>query len=125
MTPPLPGDAEEVARRKEAAKRRRLLEGAWRQDAVAKIRQFFPATTAERLGHVDQTRNLLRSISRELAVRYQTAPTSLHPDAGVNEAASAKLAGLWPVLARNERYVVGLNTSFVLPTWGSPGSTRW
>ncbi len=98
------------------------MEGAWRADAAEKIRAFFQETTAERLGHLDLTRNLHRQIARELSVRYQQPPTSLHEDENASAAMQGFAAPLWPVLARNERYVVSINTSFVRTDWAAPGT---
>ena len=124
LIPPLPGDTEEIERRKEARRRRRLMEGGWRQDAVERIVEFFQAETAQRLGHVDLTRNLARQIPRELSVRYQSPPRRLHEDDAASDlmAEYVKSSSLWPVAARNERFVVALNSCFLRTDWTAPGT---
>lgn len=99
-----------------------MLEGAWREDAVGKITAFFQEETANRLGNVDLTRNLHRSLCRELAVRYQTPPLRLSDDDAADEALTEAVAGsaLWAVLARLERYTVSANTCFLRPDWTTP-----
>jgi hypothetical protein len=113
--PPLPGDAEDEARRAEARLRRRILEGAWRQDAADRIAEFFPKTTSTRLGRVDLTRNLLRSLVVELSCRYATPPRRLHDDDRADEAMAGALKGsmMWSSGRRLERYTVGLRESFM------------
>ena len=124
LIPPLPGNVEEVERRKEARRRRRLMEGGWRQDAVERITEFFQAETANRLGHVDLTRNLHRQIARELSVRYQSPPTRLHEDDAASDSMGEIVSesSLWAVASRNERFVVGLNSCFLRTDWTAPGT---
>jgi len=98
------------------------MEGAWRQDAVAKVKGFFQEATAERLGHIDLTRNLHRHRARELSVRYQTPPTSLHEDEAASTEMQPLVASMWPVAARNERYTVSMNTCFIRHDWAAPGT---
>ncbi len=121
-TPPLPGDSHDVEMRREIARRRRLLDGAWRGDAVGKLKEFFPDTTVQRLGHVDMTRNLHKQVTNELSVRYPTPPTKLHPDEDPAErmAALLKVSGLWPKAGENERYTVSARTSFIRTDWVGP-----
>ena len=102
------------------ARRRRLLEGAWRPDAVGKVKSFFPGTTADRLGHIDLTRNLHKIITRELSVRYPVPPTKLHPDdepATERMAELLKSSSLWSKAGTNEQYVVSARTSFLRTDW--------
>ena len=68
-TPPLPEPADE-ARRRQSRLRRRIVSGVWKDDLERKCRQFFPGATVERFGTVDCSRNLLRVVTRQLAVRY-------------------------------------------------------
>ena len=117
--PPLPGDAEDEARRSEARRRRRLLEGAWAEDAKQRISEFFHESTAHRLGRVDLTRNLLRSLVVELSCRYAEPPLRLHEDDAANERMQDALAEsmLWSSGRRNERYTVGLRENFLRHDW--------
>jgi len=68
-TPPLPEPADE-ARRRQSRLRRRIVSGVWKDDLERKCRQFFPGATVERFGTIDTSRNLLRVVTRQLAVRY-------------------------------------------------------
>ncbi len=128
--PPLP-DAGDQPRRDHSRLRRRLLEGWWRQDLDRRISEFFHSSTAERLGYRDMSRNLFRQLTLQLSQLYTDPPRIEHE--GVAEdpldefRAQLRDAWLWQVLARNQRYSVGMRESLVRVGWipGEPGGLQF
>ena len=116
-TPPLPEPADE-ARRRQSRLRRRIVSGVWKDDLERKCRQFFPGATVERFGTIDTSRNLLRVVTRQLAVRY-TRPWRIDAEGADLDQLDAALrdAGAMGVLTRNNRLTAALREGLVRVDW--------
>lgn len=113
-SPPLPSDPYEVKRWEESARRRRQLDGTWREDLRERLANQLGSVRASAWGPISLALNPFASIIRELSVLYSHSPEVLHDDAP--EAAVALVAeeaGLWPMMARVQQYVLGQRECFV------------
>ena len=122
--PTLPDPADEP-RREHSRLRRRILEGWWRQDLDERLREFLPATTIERLGFRDMTRNSFLSLTNQLSQLYSKPPTIDHPDMQDDKVsefgAKLRAAELWAVAGRNQRQVVGMRERLIRVAWAGDG----
>tara|TARA_R110002020_G_scaffold6340_2_gene26688 strand:+ start:397 stop:1947 length:1551 start_codon:yes stop_codon:yes gene_type:complete len=110
----MPSDPYEAQRWQESARRRRQLDGTWREDLRRRLGDQLGSVRASAWGPISLALNPFASIIRELSVLYDHSPEVLHDD--VPEAAIAILAdqaGLWPMMARVQQYVLGQRECFV------------
>ena len=115
---PLPGDAAAQGRRELTAKARRILEGAWKDDARQRVLDHFSSERVPILGPIDITRNMQKSVSTQLAALYQE-PFALTNDASEGAAEIVKealAAGGYNALApRNQRNVIAMRECHIRP----------
>lgn len=113
-TPPTPRDPYTAARWAESARRRRQLDGTWREDLRERLANQLGSVRASAWGPISLALNPFASIIRELSVLYTHSPEVLHDD--VPEAAvalAAEAAGLWPMMQRVQQYTLGQRECFV------------
>jgi len=112
--PPLPGGSADFARRSEAARRERLLSGAWRQDLIERIAERFGSDSQRKrvMGTPALTSNLAASVARQLSRLYdREGGTSVDGEAIREGDATAMFvkamsqAGLWTMGRRLQRAV--------------------
>ena len=114
--PPTPQNAGEASRWEETRRRRRMLEGTWRDDLEQRLQEHLGSVRRDAWGPLSLALNPFRSICTELSVLYDQNPTILHDriaDPGI--ARQLELAGLWQMMQRVQVYVLGLNECFVRP----------
>lgn len=113
-TPPTPKDPYEAKRWEESARRRRQLDGTWREDLRERLADQLGSVRASAWGPISLALNPFASIIRELSVLYSHEPEVLHddaPEAAVAVAASDR--GLWPMMSRVQQYTLGQRECFV------------
>jgi len=109
--PPLPGGTADYARRSEAARRERLLSGAWQQDLIERISARFGGDSVRRrvMGTPALTSNLAASIARQLSRLYDREGTAQPVDAAEGVAddfvEAMSQAGFWTMGRRLQRSV--------------------
>ena len=115
-TPPTPASHEEASRWQETRRRRRMLEGTWRDDLERRLQEHLGSVRRDAWGPLSLALNPFRNICTELAVLYDQSPTVLH-DRVVNPgiARAMEVAGLWQMMQRVQVYTLGLNEAFVRP----------
>jgi len=116
--PPLPPDAWEGQRHLHTRKRRRLLDGSWRDDLRQAIRARVGTTRADAWSDAPILEsNAFAAICRELAVLYNEAPvlrcTGAEAEAPVVLAELLRRSGVWGLMQRVQRYTLGLREMFV------------
>jgi hypothetical protein len=115
--PPTPKGAAEADRWGETRRRRRMLEGTWRQDLETRLQEHLGSVRRDAWGPLSLALNPFKNICRELSVLYDQTPTILHdnvdPSAGI--ARQLDIGGLWQMMARVQVYTLGLNECFVRP----------
>jgi len=112
--PPAPADPYELARWTESARRRRQLDGTWREDLRLRLSNQLGSVRTSAWGPISLALNPFASIIRELSVLYAHPPEVLHDD--VAEAAVAVIVeerGLWAMMSRVMQYVLGQRECFV------------
>ena len=68
----------------ENQRRRRMLEGGWRNDLRTRILQMVSNRRAAIWGEGDTAKNVARSIITQLATLYNRPPSALHEDPGAS-----------------------------------------
>ncbi len=114
--PPTPQNAGEASRWEETRRRRRMLEGTWRDDLEQRLQEHLGSVRRDAWGPLSLALNPFRSITTELSVLYDQTPTVLHDqvaDPGI--ARQLEIAGLWQMMQRVQVYTLGLNECFVRP----------
>lgn len=108
---PVPADIEESVRWRHTRKRRRMLDGAWRQDLIDRLQEHLGTTRREAWGAIDMSANPFRSICISLSALYSQAPTVYHEDASAQQLIGARGAiadsGLWSSMRRFQSWVIG------------------
>lgn len=112
--PPSPADPEEAQRWEEGRRRRRLLDGCWRPDLKAALHLRIGTTRAQAWGEPILEVNPFGSICRELSVLYDQAPEIRHDQGDITAFEQAvRLSGVWGLMARVQRYTLGLRECLV------------
>ena len=114
--PPTPTNAGEASRWEETRRRRRMLEGTWRDDLEQRLQEHLGSVRRDAWGPLSLALNPFRSICTELSVLYDSNPTVLHDqvaDPGI--ARQLEISGLWQMMQRVQVYTLGLNETFVRP----------
>ena len=117
---PLPGGEDERSRRKEAARRRRILTGLWRQDLTSEVAAFFPPETAGQLAStVDMSKNLMGRAASDLAALYHEPPVISHDVLDDLEPFTDALdaSGLWQLSQDNQRSMWAVRESLLRVDW--------
>jgi len=111
--PPAP-TTETGIRWKEAARRRRLLEGLWKVDLKEALAREFDPRRRRAQGPPDLSKNLFRSLITQLAVLYDRPPVIEHVDATAVEAMEAICTngGLWQIAVTMQQMTLGIREGF-------------
>jgi len=99
----LPGGDDQAARRRENLLRRRLLSGTWYDDLLARIAEHFDDVRSQVMGRPTMSRNLARTVTRQLAMLYDQPPTERNEtesDANTALLSAAHAAGVWEMGTR-------------------------
>ena len=114
---PLPGTAEDKARRDTQRFRRRILEGRWQSDLDRKVTSFWDPRVAAQITMRDMSKNLGGRVSTEVATLYEREPlvTLADPDDAALEVMGHTLAeaGLWQLQQGTNRLAYGIRESFL------------
>lgn len=120
--PPSPADTGEALRWEEGRRRRRLLEGTWRSDLEREMERRIGTTRRQAWGHPAMATAPFSSVIRALAVLYDTPTVVRHDSDGIDGLVqSIRLSGLWGLMARVQRYTLGLRECFVRVHVGANG----
>lgn len=97
---PFPASPAERARWEEGRRRRRMMDGLWREDLERRMLAHFGSVRREALGPMAMAINVASNVCREMGVLYDQAPTLVHqlPGAAVELGNRVRLAGLWQVM---------------------------
>ena len=120
--PPTPENYAEASRWDETRRRRRMLEGTWRDDLEERLQEHLGSVRRDAWGPLSLALNPFKNICRELSVLYDQTPTVLHDqiaDPGIVRA--LEFGGLWQLMSRIQVYTLGLNECFVRPHVGDDG----
>ena len=115
-TPPTPANHGEASRWDETRRRRRMLEGTWRDDLETRLQEHLGSVRRDAWGPLSLALNPFKNITGELSVLYTQSPTILHDkveDPGI--ARALEISGLWQMMQRVQVYALGLNECFVRP----------
>ncbi len=107
--PILPGDDTEEQRRRENLLRRRLLSGHWLDELTTRIAEHFDEARQRVMGRPTLSRNLARTVIRQLAVLYDQAPVERNEtqsDANEQLLDLAHKAGVWEMGTRLQQRVL-------------------
>lgn len=118
----LPPDAEDIARWEESARRRRMLDGTWGADLLAHMAATLGVLRTDSIGRPSRAVNLFRSAIDQLACHYDRPGVLRHEsgdEAGDAMAALYERGHLWPLLARHERYALGLREALIRVGWSA------
>lgn len=109
QTPPAPKDPIEAIRWEETRRRRRMLDGTWRNDLETRLQEHLGSVRRAAWGPISLAIMPFRNICRELAVLYDAAPEVMHPDeAGAQLVSDAlKQMGMWGLMQRVQQYTLG------------------
>lgn len=93
----------------EARRRRRMLEGLWREDLDEILDQHMAKTRQRRQGPPDMTKNVFKSIVLQLSVLYDRPPRLKHESSDAVDQMTVLLnnAGTWPLSMRLQQLVTG------------------
>ena len=94
----------------EGHRRRRMMEGLWKQDLRDALAHQHTPGRRRLLGPPDTTRMLFSSLVRRLAVLFNQTPTIAHIDAASRDTMSALLAsaGMWQLAISQQQNVLAL-----------------
>ena len=110
-SPPVPSDPSEAARIRHTRQRRRMLDGAHRQDVVDRRLRLLGSVRSAAHGEVDLSANPFRVINRERAVLYTTPPDVRHNDGEVSGLlgpdGAIEAGGLWQIMSRFQAWCLG------------------
>lgn len=108
---PIPPDVRESKRWDQTRLRRRLLDGAWKDDLNDRLRSHLGTTRREAWGALDMSANPFRVICRELSVLYDRTPQVLHSEESalplVGPRGAVHESGLWSSMRRFQSWVIG------------------
>lgn len=110
---PPPGRGADGPRQVHTRSRERLLCGGWERDAQSRIYARLGSVRARALGYPDLSANPFRAVCSQAATLYDRAPLISHPEDTTGQAAalltaSIAEAGVWQLLQRVQRQVIGL-----------------
>ena len=114
--PPTPDNPADAQRWQEARRRRRMLEGTWRDDLEQRLQDHLGSVRRDAWGPISLALNPFKSIVTELSVLYDRPPTVMHDkvrDPGI--ARALEVAGLWAMMQRVQVATLALNQCFVRP----------
>lgn len=108
--PPIPDDEASAARWTHSAMRRRMLSGQWAQDLRQALAREVDPTRLRSWGEGDLTKNIFRSVVRQLSVLYDREPVISHetPEAAAKLSAVLGEAGVWALATRLQMYTLGM-----------------
>jgi hypothetical protein len=115
---PAPPDDITGARWEESRRRRRMLEGAWREDLRRTLEREYALERRKALGLPDTTKNLFKMVVNGLSKLYDRIPILGHPEEG--EAAGGIVetmngivndAGMWQMASTLQQQVLGIRES--------------
>lgn len=108
--PPIPSHPDEAARWEHTRLRRRLLYGLWRDDLERRMRTMMGHVRQSAIGEPDMSANPFAASCAAVAALYDRAPLIRHSDTGAAETMTALVerAGLWALMQRAQRDVLGL-----------------
>jgi hypothetical protein len=120
-------ESDTIARCNQTRARIRLLEGGWERDATARLVARLGTVRAIAVGQPDLSANPARSIWSQSATLYDREPIVSHPldaDGTATAALQAALqaAGVWPLMQRIQRQIIGLREMYVRVDVDSGGS---
>ena len=105
--PPAPDDFTDQ-RWQESRRRRRMLEGKWREDLRRMLHRQLGDTRAHATGNPDITKNLLRAVVSQMAITYDSPPLIKHENETQRQLMTGLLdiAGLWSLSARHQQMLL-------------------
>lgn len=110
-TMPIPIDAEEAQRWQHTRMRRRMLDGAWREDLNKRLQDHLGTTRRVAWGAIDMSANPFRVICRELSCLYDQSVRVRHLEesAGglIGKGGAIEESGLWASMRRFQAWVIG------------------
>lgn len=120
---PLPLDlegADGVARRKITARRRRLLDSEWLEDASEMQLQMFGGLRTKLQGRPSMASNLFDSVIKQLSRLYARSPGVTGDTETATEGMNSILndSGMWSLSPRLQQYTEGLRECFLRPYLG-------
>ena len=94
----LPGGSDDDARRRQNLLRRKLLSGRWLDELLARIDEHFDDVRSDVIGRPTMSRNLGRTVIRQMAVQYDQSPAERNEaksTANDEILSAAHQAGIW------------------------------
>ena len=115
IRPPTDGlEAEDILRWQSSALRRRVIDGMWKQELYSHMRDQVGITRRHMMGPLSLTWNVLRDVSRELAVLYDTTPIVSHERRATPYLAKlVEQSGLWTAMQSHQMYTIGCIDTFM------------
>jgi hypothetical protein len=125
--PPLPPDALEARRWTETRRRRRMLEGTWREDLEHRALEHFGGVRLGVMGPLSLAKCPAKRVCEELASLYYDTPRVRH--GADNDAAQGLIgsdglldrAGLWPSMRRFQVATLALRERLLRIEWENDG----
>ena len=113
-TPPLPSDDYDRERLEHSRLRRRMLEGAWKQDLEDVLAREIGPVRLRAWGEGDRTKNVFRNVVSQLSVLYDSEPVISHEQPGAAEELTriVREGGLWQLAGKLQQITVGLREGF-------------
>ena len=128
-SPPTPGDPLEAARIRHTRLRRRLLDGAHRQDVVDRRLRLLGSVRSAAHGDVDLSANPFRVINRERAVLYNSPPDVRHDSGEIPDLlgpdGALSTGGLWSMMSRFQAWTLGCREYLIRVHIGSDGLPKF
>ena len=128
-SPPPPGEPLEAARIRPTRLRRRLLDGAHRQDVVDRRLRLLGSVRSAAHGDVDLSANPFRVINRERAVLYNSPPDVRHDSGEIPDLlgpdGALSTGGLWSMMSRFQAWTLGCREYLIRVHIGSDGLPKF
>jgi len=114
-SPPRAPDQATGRRWMESRRRRRLLEGVWKEELQRAIERAIGPNKAAIWGEPDLSKNVLRSIVHQLSTLYNVPATIGHDDQAAADAMADRLhtAGLWEIMQGFSPLIIGQREGLV------------
>ena len=114
-SPPRAPDQATGRRWMESRRRRRLLEGVWKEELQRAIERAIGPNKAAIWGEPDLSKNVLRSIVHQLSTLYNVPATIGHDDQAAADAMAERLhaAGLWEIMQGFSPLIIGQREGLV------------
>ncbi len=114
-SPPKAPDQETGARWRESRRRRRLLEGVWKEELSRAIERAIGQNKAAIWGEPDLSKNVLRSIVHQLSTLYNVPASIGHDDqtAADRMRDEVEAAGMWELLQGFSPLIIGQREGLV------------